>query len=250
MKLRKFAFTLIELLVVVAIIAVLIALLLPALGSARTQARRVACASNLHQMGIGFINYANEYQAFPTSAPLYGGHLIRGMNPDVVRALMRMMGEPWMADIVQDTVVDQFSKSIWHCPEVNIVERYYITPKNYPYTTLFWDGYFRNYDYMVLTGLGDDAWYRYRNAKHFSPNKPEDQVGPMAGDTVKYHIWAGDTLWSSNHGGENFQGYNQAYTDGRVVWHNKSEFSTDYPFNNWSYWLVSEEPKFYWVENP
>ncbi len=57
---EKSGFTLIELLVVVAIIAVLVALLLPALGKAREISRRVSCASNLHQLGMGFHYYANE----------------------------------------------------------------------------------------------------------------------------------------------------------------------------------------------
>ena len=46
------AFTLIELLVVIAILAVLMALMLPALASAREQGLRTACLSNLRQMGI------------------------------------------------------------------------------------------------------------------------------------------------------------------------------------------------------
>jgi prepilin-type N-terminal cleavage/methylation domain-containing protein/prepilin-type processing-associated H-X9-DG protein len=59
-------FTLVELLVVIGIIAVLIAVLMPALNGARAQARNTECANNLRQLGLSLISYANDHRgAFP-----------------------------------------------------------------------------------------------------------------------------------------------------------------------------------------
>lgn len=66
------AFTLIELLVVVAIIAVLVAMLLPALSSAREQSRQTACGSHLKQIGVGCVLYAQDNDDFFPPG-LYGG---------------------------------------------------------------------------------------------------------------------------------------------------------------------------------
>ena len=58
---RRRGFTLIELLVVIAIIAILAAILFPAFAKARESARKASCMSNLKQIGIGMMQYTQEY---------------------------------------------------------------------------------------------------------------------------------------------------------------------------------------------
>src|SRR4051794_39509537 len=69
------AFTIIELLIVVAIIAVLAALLLPALAGGKSQARSTYCLNNIRQLGLALHTYAGDHEdAFPANMGADGIH--------------------------------------------------------------------------------------------------------------------------------------------------------------------------------
>ncbi len=113
-------FTLIELLVVVAIIALLVSILLPALAAAREQARGVYCLSNLRQLGLASSYYVNDWNGFLPTYNLLGGH-ISGEDPNTPvgesHHLMTRL-DPYVRRVFS-RAEDQSTSNIWRCPSDN-----------------------------------------------------------------------------------------------------------------------------------
>ncbi len=149
MKNRKKAFTLIELLVVVAIIAVLVSVLLPALARARFLVRVTQCLSNMKQIAVGLFAYESEYndklprkywtgsswesivyisnwQVETESGAWYGNYAI-GRNAVIDRFLKLFTPIPDKADVPNAPVKAYIGNpKVYYCPGITGRGRRYV----------------------------------------------------------------------------------------------------------------------------
>ncbi len=198
---RNAAFTLIELLVVCAIIGLLVGILMPSLSRARGQARRVTCASQLHQVGIAMMGYLQDNRDRMPYVSLM---------PSVSPAPLTTDRPIWFADVLKPHLKGQMSAL--QCP--NDTPGFSERPA--PQTGL---SYFQtersSYQYRVrLAGLtptefglhNGGFWHREHHA-HRDSN--DTKVNPAT-------IWFACDYWNF-HGNENEKGARRyVYIDAHV----------------------------------
>ena len=117
---RPLGFTLIELLVVISIIAILLAILLPALGAAKESGRNTACMSNFKQWGIALEAYKaeNKYMLPKPQHEVGGSAKDDPYEGMWYNALPAMIDAPQYTDVYDGTSTRSYTnENIWWCPE-------------------------------------------------------------------------------------------------------------------------------------
>ena len=245
----KNRFTLIELLVVIAIIAILFAMLLPALGQAKESAKRITCMSNLKQWGVGLHGFKNDHNQRLLTTPIHYGtapypqvmYLAEGtgaletltgeMNVESINSYIGypVAIENWPANMAATTVDP---RSIFFCPSAD--------PGN-------WAGYWGNTVgagiYCPSMNYGYFANFEEPEWADFAPRSEDLTGAALEGDRllmsdVVYNGFGGNKFWYNHgnygwsgngdingvdpdyedYGPPELSGMNQLYGDGHVRW--------------------------------
>lgn len=132
------AFTLVELLVVLATVALLAALLLPAVQAAREFARRSQCSSNMRQFGIGIANYEDQFGKLPASVGGFSIHVSLLPTCEQQALYDKFNFDIWATEPV-NMQLTAHEVSIFHCPSEALDE---VTLTNYGANkgTGYWNG--------------------------------------------------------------------------------------------------------------
>ena len=226
------AFTLVELLVVISIIALLLAILMPALQKARDQAKRVICKANQHQLGIGFGAYGTDNRKYPlghawnfpwlfpeASYEASSSPLAARTVPDY--SLSKDSEKYFVGNVLKEYLAKN-DLTVFACPantEANMTLLKSLKKGTW-YGLQIWYFYFGNYPAEI--GINGEKWkinmsaveQREYDSGLYPKNPIQSKRTKLLQDIVMGGAEKGyDQIWGTNH---KKQPANMLYTDGSV----------------------------------
>lgn len=234
---RKIVFTLVELLVVIAVIAILAALLLPALGKARDTAMQIKCLSSMKQMGVAMAGYASENNdinvpfEYPNNGELWVSNAL------FIKSLGIKYYKWNLGDWDKNFVCAKASR-LYEQSQPSVADRY--RGAAYAYGMTFWNT-------TVLPNGGADSWQKQKATHLAKVKSPSSRFlfdertlygegSPSSGsinlrDPAVSNGWwekgnnAGIQCIAYRHGGE--RTVNTIYLDGHGANHNYKDLTLD-----------------------